>query len=129
MNKLTAKQLMMINQKLTGNNLDESSKEMMEKLEKISRMPYEQDERFFYKYKNTVAKASKLGCSIASIKPFPEKNNGTAILALLSLLELNRVKMVNYENDLKKLVNYMEADDDEKVCHWIENYKASEDKM
>ena len=128
MNKLTAKQLLMINWKLTGNEAKASDK-LLIKLEEISKLPYEQDERFFYKYKNTVAKASKLGCSIACIKPFQEKNNQSAIFSLLSLLELNKVKLVDYENDLTSLVSLLESGDVEKTCDWIENHKFQGDTI
>jgi len=128
MNKLTAKQLLMINRKLTGEDA-KASDELLKKLEEISKMPYEQDERFFYKYKNTVAKASKLGCSIARIKPFRNKNNQTAIISLLSLLELNKVKIVDYENDLTTLVSLLESGDVEKTCAWIDNHKFQRDTI
>jgi prophage maintenance system killer protein len=86
-------------------------------------MPYEQDEKFFYKYKNTVAKAAKLGCSVACIKPFEKKNIQSAIFSLLSLLELNNVRLVGYENDLITLVSCVESGDVEKTCDWIEKHK------
>lgn len=126
MNKLTAGQLLGINRKLTGNN-NVASDELMNKLLRISEMPYEQDEKFFYKYKNAVAKASKLGCSIARIKPFETKNNQTAVLALLTLLELNNVKLAGYEKELSALVPYLEAGDLENCCQWIKRYTAEGD--
>ena len=126
MNKLTVKQLLMINQKLTGKEIHASAV-LLETLGVISKMPYEQDEGFFYKYKDTVAKAAKLGCSLAGAKPFPEKNNQTAIVSLLSLLELNKIKLTDYENDLPALVDLLEAGNVEKTCDWIENHKFQRD--
>lgn len=128
MNKLTAEQLLMIYQKRTGEEI-KKSETLLKKLEEISKMPYEQDERFFYKYKNTVAKASKLGCAIARIKPFPEKNTQTAIVSMLTLLKLNRVKLVDYENDLPTLATLIQAGDVTKTGQWIEYYEFREDSI
>ena len=121
MNKLTAKQLLMINRKLSGETTAVSDN-LMKKLEDISKMPYEQNENFFYVYRNTVAKASKLGCSIATIKPFREKNNQTAILALLSLLELNKIQLTAYEAHLQTLVTLLESGDVDGTKGWIERH-------
>lgn len=125
MNKLTAKQLWRINQKLTGEDA-KASDERLKRLEEICKIPYEQDERFFYLYKNTEAKAAKLGCSIARIKPFEKKNCQTAILSLLSLLELNKIKLCDYEEDLIGLASLLETGDVEKTSSWIEEHKIRE---
>ena len=126
MNKLTAKQLLMINRKLVGEDVADSD-ESLKILEEIAKIPYEQDERFFYIYKNTVAKAAKLGCAIARIKPFRKKNNQSAVFSLLTLLELNKIKLVDYENDLATLVSLLEAGDVEKTGKWIEKYQIQGD--
>ena len=122
MNRLTAKQLLMINQKITCVDV-KASDNLMKKLETISDLPYEQDEMFFYKYKDVIAKASKLGCSIARIKPFAEKNKQTSVVALLTLLELNGVGLEKYDDDLPLLVSFLEAGDLESSCEWIRMHK------
>ena len=126
MNKLTANQLLMINQRITGVDV-EASDNLMKKLETISNLPYEQDEMFFYKYKDVIAKASKLGCSIARIKPFTEKNNQTSVVALLTLLELNGVGLEKYDDDLPALVSFLETGDLESSCEWIRMHKIDND--
>lgn len=118
MNKLTAGQLVMINQKLVGNNEDVNEKTRI-LIEQIVEMPYEQNEMSSYKYKGIIEKASKLGCSIARIKPFEQKNNQTAVIATLTLLELNNVRLVNYEDNVSQLVQYFTAGDIESGCEWI----------
>lgn len=123
MNKLTAKQLLMINQKLSDNYYG-ASEELMKRLEEISGMPYVQDEKFFCIYKNTVAKASKLGCSIAQIRPFAGKNTQTAVLALLALLELNGEKISGYESDMPGLVSLLNSGNVQGTEEWIKRYKS-----
>lgn len=125
MNRLTGKQLFMINQKLTEDNTD-ASETFMKKLEAISELPYEQDETLFYIYKDTIAKASKLGCSLARIKPFAKKNNQTAVLALLTLLVLNRIELQNYDKDIPKLVSILESGDVEQGINWIKVHETEE---
>lgn len=125
MNRLTGKQLFMINQKLTEDNTD-ASEVFMKKLEAISELPYEQDETLFYIYKDTIAKASKLGCSLARIKPFAKKNNQTAVLALLTLLALNKIEIQNYDKDIPKLVSILEAGDVEQGINWIKVHETEE---
>ena len=118
MNKLTAGQLLMINQKLTGSKEDVSKKTRI-LIEEIIQMPYEQNEMSLYKYKGIISKASKLGSSIARIKPFDHKNNQTAVIAALTLLELNNVKIADYEDNISQLVEYFLAGDIESGCEWI----------
>jgi len=125
MNKLTAKQLLMINQKLTNNNHGASAA-LMKSLDEISKMPYIQNEAQFYVYRNTVAKASKLGCSIAQIRPFEKKNTQTAVLALLTLLELNGEKLSGYEDDIPGLVSLLCSGNEDGVRSWITRYKSDE---
>lgn len=126
MNKLTAAQLVMINQKLTGNKADISQKTKI-LIEEIVQMPYELNEMSLYKYKGTIEKASKLGSSIARIKPFENKNNQTAVIAALSLLELNNVKLTDYENNVSQLVEYFIAGDIESGCEWIRKRRVDGD--
>ena len=126
MNKLTARQLLMINSKLTGKEINVSEK-LNKTLEDISKMPYEQNEMFFYKYKDSVEKAAKLGCSVVKIKPFVSKNRQTAVLAMLTLLKLNGVRIERYEKDIPQLVSFLDGDDFTNVCRWILTHKVEED--
>ena len=125
MNKLTAKQLLMINQKLTGDNA-EIPPDVQSLLETIASAPYEQNERALYIYRDIIAKAAKLGCVLLQKRPFKHKNSQTAILSILTFLELNGIKLIGYENDLSELMAQLDSDDIEQVCQWINAHKAED---
>lgn len=124
MNKLTSKQLFMINRKLTGGD-SHTEGTLMEKLDEIAAAPYEQNDMFFYKYRDTVSKAAKLGSTLARQKPFASCNEGTAIIATLSLLELNGIRLDGYEDDIETLASCLCSGDLESCCEWIRCYRVN----
>ncbi len=123
MNKLTAEQLIIINQKITDRTVSEKVKKSIENIVEI---PYEQDDMATYKYKGIVAKSVKLGCSIARIKPFESNNTQTAVLAALTSLELNGISLVNYKEDISQLADFFLSNDIEGGCEWIEKRQNSD---
>lgn len=123
MNKLTAMQLLMINQKLTGQNV-EISADAKKTLEAIASAPYEQNERALYIYRDIIAKAAKLGCILMQKRPFEHKNSQTTVIAILTFLELNGVKLIGYESNLSELLMHLNNNDMETVCQWIKMHKS-----
>ena len=126
MNKLTAKQLLTINQKLT--NVIDESPALLCKVEKISRLPYQRDDRAVYVYKNIVERASVLGSAIATGKPFEMKNNQTAVVAVLTLLKLNDVELENYESNVAELAEYLKSGNLSDSNQWIMRYQCTQKK-
>lgn len=123
MNKLTAKQLLNINAKITNQKplLFESEKEL---LDSITRAPYQQDKHLYYIYKTVSAKAAKLGCEIVKKKPFKNENEMTAIIAILTMMEVNGTKLYGYKDDLESLRSYLRSDQVDKVEEWLDSHKV-----
>ncbi len=119
MNKLTPEQLVLLNRKIVAANESSVSQETMNVLREIADIPYVKDKRFFYVHKNTIHKAAKLGNLIARRKPFKNGNQETAILALLTLLDINGYKMANYSQDMKDLCACLENEETDDICAWI----------
>ena len=122
MNKLTAKQLFQINQQFSIVK-DEYDEALRNKVTAVADMPYVQDERFFFIYKDTVEKAAKLGCSIAYWRPFRSANTKTAIISMLTLLEVNGIKLEGYSDDMDNLISIIEGDKVQECIGWIKKYK------
>lgn len=122
MNKITAKQLVRINGTVTARKKVPVTEEQMKKIEDVANSPYVQDEKFFFIYKTTIEKASKLGCEIFKIKPFDKGNRDTALLALLTLLDVNGFKLKDYQNDLIELNEYVKKYDLTATNSWIMNH-------
>lgn len=119
MNKLTEKQLTLFNKKvaqkvgLTPGIIDEDA------LRRVAEAPYVKDERFFYIYKGLIEKTAKLGCEIVNVRPFANTNIATATLAILTLLEINGIKLQDYENDIPELHQYLKIGEENQVIKWI----------
>lgn len=124
MNRLTAKQLVKINGTVTSRKKVPITDEKMKLLEEVVQSPYIQDEKFFYVYKTTIEKAAKLGCELYRNRPFDKGNGNTALIAILTLLDVNGFKLVGYENDLKSLANGIQNNDFDAVTTWIRKYLA-----
>ena len=103
MNKLTPEQLVLLNRKIIA--VDEVSipQVKFDDLKEITEIPYQKNEELFYIYRTTIEKAAKLGNLIVLRKPFVKANQETAVLALLTLLDINGYKMVNYSKDVEEL--------------------------
>ena len=125
MNKLSASQLHKINCRILGmevsfNEMDENFKNS---LKDIAFSPYEQDERFFYFYRDTVAKAAKLSCDIATIKPFEKGNIKTAVFTALTLLQINQINTKEgYQDDLPIFETALKDGDFEQVEDWLREH-------
>ena len=122
MNKITAKQLVRINGTVTARKKVPVTEEQMKKIEDVANSPYVQDEKFFFIYKTTIEKASKLGCEIFKTKPFDKGNRDTALLALLTLLDVNGFKLKDYQDDLIELDEYVKKYDLAATNNWIMNH-------
>ncbi len=122
MYKLTSVQLVWLNQKVVGDDHIIVESEKLKQIQEISNIPYEETEELFYRYKGTVEKAAKLGTLIATRKPFEGKNSETAVLAMLTLMEMNGFKMVDYQEHIRALMIYLEQDDKEETERWLERY-------
>ena len=127
MNKLTAKQLIMLNRKIVNDEARFTINEEA-KIKEIAELPYEKDEEFFYKYKTTIEKSAKLGCLIATSEPFHKGNEETAMLAMITLLELNGYKIPDFELYLDELSEQLKSNDYEAVCSWIRTHASNQTK-
>lgn len=127
MNKLTAKQLLMLNRKIVEED-DEPLRPYrdMDVLERIAAIPYEKDEEFFYIYRDTIEKAAILGCSLHKCKAFADGNSETAALAMFTLLDINGYELVDFGNDLDELFEHLERQNFESVCAWIKEHLEDE---
>lgn len=125
MNRLTPEQLVLLNKKITG---DESGdlRVRFSELEEIAQIPYEQNERFFYKYKGVKEKAAELGSLIAKREPFEKANLETAVLALLTLLDINNYRLINYSQDIETLCIYLKEPETNNVRQWIKDHLPKE---
>ena len=125
MNKLTAEQLLLLNQKITAEDAGDRQVNFDE-LKEISDIPYQKDEELFYIYRTAVEKSAKLGSLIAIRKPFAVANRETAVLALLTLLDINGYKMTNYSKDIDELCSLLEEGRIESTCRWINSHLPEE---
>ena len=114
--------MLLINQKLVSNPEDELSEYSEKRLKEIAEIPYMQDEKLFLIYGAKFEQAAKLGCLIATRKPFKQENNKTALLALLITLDINGVRIVDYENDLTQLLEFLQQDDLDGTTTWIKTH-------
>ena len=128
MNKLTPEQLMLLNQKIVS---DEKvlPKVTDNELKEIAEFPYQKDEQLFYKYKTVAQKSAALGNIIAIKKPFVKANKETAVLALLTLLDINGYKMVDYKKDINELYECLEQPTTDDTCKWIDEHMQKEDRI
>ncbi len=120
-----------MNRKIIGDGAPRQSLDsnVLTALKEIVAKPYEKDEELFYKYKRIVDKASLLGHLIATRKPFARKNQETAALAMLTLLELNGYRVINYKYDMEELFGYLNANEErlDDIRRWIVAHLAKEE--
>ena len=125
MNKLTPEQLVLLNQKIIAE--DEVIPQVnFDDLREITEIPYQKNEELFYIYRTVIEKAAKLGNLIVLRKPFIKANQETAVLTLLTLLDINGYKMVNYTNDVEELCGYLEETKIDNTCKWINAHLLEE---
>lgn len=125
MNKLTPEQLVLLNRKIIADDAAELQVSFDE-LKEITDIPYQKDEEFFYVYRTAVEKSAKLGSLIASRKPFVKSNQETAVLALLTLLDINGYKVINYSKDIEKLCECLKENEIDNTCKWINAHLEDE---
>ena len=70
MNKLSAKQIVEINNRLTGSNSGET---YIEAVNSVLNEVYKKDEKNFYVYKDTIEKAAALACELYQRQLFNKK--------------------------------------------------------
>lgn len=128
MNKLTPEHLMLLNRKIIA-DFDESVNILQvnfDELREISNIPYQKDKELFYVFRTAIQKSAKLGSLIAIRKPFVKANQETAVLALLTLLDINGYKVANYKKDIDELCKYLEEVEVDNTCKWINAHLVDE---
>ena len=131
MNKLTPEHLLILNRKLGGDGRLRRSVDI-DVLKDIAAKPYEKTKELLYKHKRVVDKAAVLGYMIVARSPFVARNNETAVLAMLTLLELNGYRVIDYVNDMEVLLNSLvqqkqEEEQLNEIRQWIVAHLAKDD--
>ena len=129
MNKLTPEQLVLLNRKIIADDEASIPQVKIDDLKEITEIPYQKNEELFYLYRTAIEKAAKLGNLIVLRKPFSQANEETAVLALLTLLDINGYKMVNYSKDIEELCRYLEETKIDNTCKWINAHLEVEGHM
>lgn len=136
MNTVSAKQLIQINSIVTGKpSRYDLPKDKMKLLKEIAAAPFEKEKEWdsvnqkeyetcFYEYRTVIEKAAKLGCDIYQLHPFESGNNKTAVLALLTLLDVNSFNLEDYFDDLDELVTSLQNPESGVLdtASWIKNH-------
>jgi len=126
MNKLTPEQLVLLNRKIIADDETSILQENFDDLKEIAEIPYQKSKELLYEFRTVIEKAAKLGNLIVLRKPFAQANEETAVLALLTLLDINGYKMVNYSKDVDELCGYLEEKDIDNTCTWINAHLVDE---
>lgn len=126
MNKLTPEQLVLLNRKIIADDEASVPQVKFDDLKEITEIPYQKNEELFYIYRTAIEKAAKLGHLIVLRKPFVKANQETAVLSLLTLLDINGYKMVNYSKDIEVLCRYLEETKIDNTCKWINAHLVEE---
>jgi len=124
MNKIVGEQLYHLHCKVSASPVKDPTPMLIETLDRICAVPYELDEELFYVYKGVVEKAAGLACEIARVEPFPSDNQALAMLAMLTLLELNGQGVTHYRDDLWDLKERIAACDYTQCCQWIVDHSV-----
>lgn len=125
MNRLSASQINKINCKIIGteDNFNDKEEKFKNILKDIAFAPYEQDEKFFYRYRDTVSKAAKLSYDIADQKPFGKGNIKTAVFIALTLLQINQINTKEgYQEDLPIFEAALRDGDFKQIEDWLRNH-------
>ena len=123
MNKIVTRQLFFINSQLIGESKPLSD-ERWKLLKAVAQAPYEQNENFYYIHKSITAKAAKLGCEMVRLEPFEQKNELTALVSSLTMLEINGVRLTDYKRDIDELRAYFKDNDINKAEEWFDNHRV-----
>ena len=131
MNILTPEQLVLLNQKVIAENGAATSQMNFDELKVITDITFRKNRELFYEYRTISQKAAKLGSLIATRKPFLKANKETAVLALLTFLDINGQKIENFNKDIEELYKYLEESNEktsiDNTCNWIEAHTLKED--
>ncbi len=119
MNKLTAEQLILLNKKITEDHMYMPSEECMNMIKEISDLPFNKERMFLFKYRDAIDRAVALGGEIIRQKPFARENNKTALLAFMTMLELNGYQLVDTSADLEELYRMLKEQNTAKCREWI----------
>ena len=114
--------MFLLHEKVCDGSTEKLSDDLLQRLDEISNTPYALDDGFFYIYKDVVEKAAKLACEIADKRPFQNGNHATAMLALLTLLDVNGIVLRVQPDDLKQLKLLIDEMQFEQCCAWIRNH-------
>lgn len=120
MNKLTPEQLVLLNRKIIADDETNVTQVKFDDLKEIAEIPYQKNKELLYVFRTVKEKAAKLGNLIVLRKPFVKANQETAVLALLTLLDINGYKMVDYKKDIEELCGYLEEKNTDNTCKWID---------
>lgn len=126
MNKLTPEQLVLLNRKIIADDETNVTQVKFDDLKEIAEIPYQKSKELLYEFRTVIEKAAKLGNLIVLRKPFAQANEETAVLALLTLLDINGYKMVNYSKDIEELCRYLEETKIDNTCKWINAHLVEE---
>lgn len=123
MNKITAEQLVMAYNKLTGEALTlDSPRVCRAELRNILAQVWERvEDNATYVYPSVREKAAVQCLLMARCKPFPDRNAQTAALCAMLLLELNGVLLRADDAQVRRLLDLLHAPDTESgdVLAWI----------
>ncbi len=125
MNRLTAEQLLTLNRKITGNT-DAVTDKKRRLLVQIADLPYERDGMHAYRYRDVFSRATVLGCALMREKPFCEGNEKTAILTVMTMLELNGYAVEDTPASIETLYRLLMTEDTEACRTWLETHIIEE---
>lgn len=118
MNKIVTKQLVIINSQITG-NIEMLSEQKWNLLNKAAAAPFELNENYYYIHKTLAAKAAKLGCELTKLRPFKEQNELTALVASLTMIEINGCRLFDYKKDIDELKDSLKRNDISGAERWL----------
>lgn len=118
MNKIVTKQLLMINSQITGNS-ENISEQKRKALNSAAAAPYELNENYYYIHRTLAAKAAKLGCELTKLQPFKDQNELTALVASLTMLEINGYRLIDYKEDIGELKALFKSNDISGAERWL----------
>lgn len=108
MNILTVQQLKNMNCIVTRNPRDVVYERILASV--IDEVFYKENISF-YRYRFIADKAAALGCEIMRKVPFANENTRTAIVAMMTLLNINEIKFTdNYQEDISALIDAISGD-------------------
>ena len=124
MNQMVSKHLFAIHSMLTDNGTP-LSEERWQVLNDVAAAPFRQNENYYYIYRSVAAKAAKLGCEMVKRKPFEQQNELTAVVAALTMLEVNGIRLADYRKDIDTLRACFASNDVTGAEAWLEQHRQA----